>query len=143
MELSVELERLQIMLQQYLQYRALTAPPAIPGRHLDEDTLSVFVEGRLSEREGAPLINHLVACAACRHSTAELIRLNDALEPETAPQTFAEPLPEPGIFQRFLSNVRERAPSMSFDSGSVFAYHETDAPNGDSPRAPDDSGSNH
>ena len=118
------------MMQQHLQLRALAAPPVTGGRHLDEDMLAVFVEGRLSERESKPMVTHLVACAACRDSTAQLIRLADAIEPAEA-FAFAEPLPEPSVFRRFFTDLRERVLNVGYDSDSVFAYHETDAPNGD------------
>lgn len=123
-----ETERLGAMLQQYLQYRALTAPPVTAGRHLDEDALSVFVEGSLSEREAAPLMNHLVACASCRHTTAQLIRLDVALEPELKPFKTTEPAPEPSVFRRFFDSLRARVLHLGSESEVVFAYHETDNP---------------
>ena len=127
-ELSEELERLRYMMQQHLQSRALTAPPVITGRHLDEDMLAVFVEGHLSEGEGRPMVTHLVACSACRNSTAQLIRLADEVEPDT---TWAalEPMAEPSVFRRFFADLQQRVVNIGYDSDSVFAYHETDAPN--------------
>jgi hypothetical protein len=115
------------MIQQQLQYRALTAPPVIAGRHFDEDALSVFVEGRLGLRESAPLVSHLVDCAACRHNTSQLLRLADELEPETT-LAYAPAQPEHGLFQRFFEGLRNRVLNLTGDSEAVFAYHETDAP---------------
>ena len=43
--------------------------------HLDDDTMAAFVESRLSEAEVTPVIAHLVACSSCRHTTAQLVRL--------------------------------------------------------------------
>ena len=129
-ELSEEVERLRYMMQQHLQSRALTAPPVITGLHLDEDMLAVFVEGRLSEGEGRPIVTHLVACSACRDSTAQLIRLADEVELDTA-WTAMEPIAEPGVFRRFFAELRERVVSIGYESDSVFAYHETDTPDDD------------
>ena len=44
--------------------------------HLDEDSLSAFIEGQSSEREAQPMVSHLVDCSFCRHVTAELVRLD-------------------------------------------------------------------
>jgi hypothetical protein len=92
------------------------------GAHLDEDALSTFVEGRLGERESAPLISHLVACGFCRRITAQLIRLENELG------EVAESLPMPvtedgrGRLRRFLAELSERVlPSSEEDT--VFAYH--------------------
>jgi hypothetical protein len=114
-----ESDRLRRMVHQHMGRRASLAPAS--GAHLDEDALSVFVEGRLSERESAPLIRHLVACASCRHITAQLIRLDTELsasEP-AAPAPSAE---EPGRIRRLLSDLAARVlPSSEEDV--VFAYH--------------------
>ena len=112
------------MVHQHLAGRgslASTESDAIAGAHLDEDALSVFVEGRLSESEAAPLIRHLVACASCRHITAQLIRLDTELSamdaPALAPQT-----EEPGRIRRLLADLAARVlPSSEGDV--VFAYH--------------------
>ena len=131
-----ETERLGFMLQQYLKYRALTTPPVTAGRHLDEDMLAVFVEGSLSEREAQPLVKHLVACAACRHTTVRLIQLEAELEPVS--QAFAaSPVQatERGAFRRFLEQLRARVLNFNSEAEVVFAYHETDAPNKESAKS--------
>ena len=131
--LLTELERLNFMMQQHLQYRARTAPPFLSGRHLDEDMLAVFVEGRLSERESAPMVTHLVGCSACRHNTAQLIRLADELAPET-PFAVAEAMPEPNVFQRFFNGLRERARQLAPEPDAVFAYQESETETAQEPR---------
>jgi hypothetical protein len=100
--------------------RASLTPNASVGTHLDEDALSVFVEGHLSEAEAAPIIKHLVDCGSCRRITAQLIRLDAALA-EAAPEM---PLTkdEPGGIRRLLGELASRVfPSAGDDA--VFAYH--------------------
>jgi Putative zinc-finger len=117
-----ESDRLRRMVHQHMGRRASLAPAsAAAGAHLDEDALSVFVEGRLSEREAAPLIRHLVACASCRHITAQLIRLDTELSASEAPAP-APSAEEPGRIRRLLSDLAARVlPSSEEDV--VFAYH--------------------
>lgn len=123
-------ETVRRMVHNYLQASArvtgsLTAAdaPAIASRHLDEDALSAFVEGRLAEREAAPFVAHLIGCAACRHITARLVRLqaetSDTVMAVGSEQSFHE---EPGRVRRLLDDLASR---LSFVSGeeSVFAYH--------------------
>lgn len=87
--------------------------------HLDEDQLSAFVEGRLGELESAPFISHLVACAACRRATAELVRLQFALEGEQQPELITNQ-EEPGRIRRLLEDMASRVVDASDE---VFAYH--------------------
>ena len=48
------------------------------GDHLDEDTLSAFAAGGLSDREMRPVVAHLADCKLCRSKTSDLIRLDFA-----------------------------------------------------------------
>jgi hypothetical protein len=75
--------RMQGLLDRYLASRALNDTPSAHGSHLDDDALTAFTEGRLSEREAAPMIAHLVDCSFCRHVTTELVRLDLEFAPET------------------------------------------------------------
>lgn len=109
------------MIHQHLQRSAMEAPPVIAGVHLDEDALSAFVEGRLTETESAPVIQHLVGCGFCRRATAELIRL----EAETGPMETALPASEqeePGRIRSLLDKLASRVLPQS-EGDSVFAYH--------------------
>ena len=90
------------------------------GAHLDEDALSAFVEGRLSDAESRPLISHLVSCHTCRRFTAELVRLDSEVG---ASETLAPPpttATEPGRIRRLLENLASR---VMPESDEVFAYH--------------------
>jgi anti-sigma factor RsiW len=108
------------MIHQHLQRSAMVAPPVIAGVHLDEDALSAFVEGRLSETESSPVVQHLVGCAFCRRATAELIRL----ESETGPAETTLPASEeePGRIRSLLDRLASRVLPQS-EGDSVFAYH--------------------
>src|SRR5678816_1862759 len=69
--------RIQGILDGYLSTRELRlGANSSDAGHLDEDSLSAFVEGRISERESVPFVSHLVDCSFCRHVTTELIRLD-------------------------------------------------------------------
>lgn len=116
-----ESARFRRMVHEHLrQGRASFAASSVAGRHLDEDTLSVFVEGRLSERESAPVVGHLISCASCRHITAELVRLDTSLS--AAETQTHSPTEEPGRIRRLLENLASRVlPSTSDDE--VMAYH--------------------
>jgi hypothetical protein len=109
------------MVHQHLSGRASLASASPVGTHLDEDALSAFVEGRLSNLESAPLVRHLVGCGSCRNITAQLIRLDtelSALETETAPLSEEEP----GRIRRLLADLASRVLPSSEDD-VVFAYH--------------------
>lgn len=117
-----ETEGIRLMIHQHLQRSAMVAPPVVAGVHLDEDALSAFVEGRLTETESAPVIQHLVGCGFCRRATAELIRLESQIGPvegATPPLAGEE---EPGRIRTLLDNLASRVLPHS-EGDSVFAYH--------------------
>jgi hypothetical protein len=118
-----ESDRVRRMVQQHLKGRASLATASSVGTHLDEDALSSFVEGRLSQQESAPLVRHLVGCNSCRNITAQLIRLDTELsftEAEQQPQRHAEE--EPGRIRALLAGLASRVLPSS-DDDTVFAYH--------------------
>ena len=90
------------------------------GRHLDEDLLTAFTEGNLSEREAQPIVTHLVNCSYCRHVTAELIRL-DLTFTEVETQVVAVEN-QPSKISEVLSNLLSRIFGTS--DGAVFAHQE-------------------
>ncbi|MGA9997058.1 MAG: hypothetical protein WBP93_16695 [Pyrinomonadaceae bacterium] len=103
-----------------LHRRALIDAPVLSGAHLDEDALSAFSEGRLSEREATPIVSHLVACASCRHITTQLIRL--ASETTFTESASPEQKAEPGRARAFLEGLASRLFAAHEDE-AVFAYH--------------------
>lgn len=110
------------LLEQYLRQREpVTATrSAVSQEHFDEDTLSVFIEGRLSPAESAPLISHLVGCHFCRRATVQLIRLESALGASEIMDSV--PSEEPGRIRRLLDALAARVLPASNEE-IVFAYH--------------------
>lgn len=114
--------KLQTLLSQYLsnldnaQRRSGNG-----GRHLDEDTLAAFTEGRLNERQSQPVVSHLVDCSFCRHISAELVRLEMAFteNESAAPATDTS---QPAKISEVLSGLFSKI-FGSADS-AVFAHNE-------------------
>jgi hypothetical protein len=92
---------------------ATTALP--PESHLDEDTISAFVEGRLGAVESKPVLAHLTDCGSCRRVSAQLVRLENQIDTETE----ASP-DQPGRLQAFLSRLTSVVSATHEDV--VFAY---------------------
>jgi anti-sigma factor ChrR (cupin superfamily) len=104
--------------------KTFTPGDALPDQfdaHLDEDAICAFVEGRLEEAESSPVISHLVACASCRHTTAQLVRLESEFNPENDSTSADE---SPGRLRQFLERTAARVtPSVDEYLGdSVIAY---------------------
>jgi hypothetical protein len=110
------------MIHRHLHERALVAPPGPADMHLDEDALSAFVEGRLSETESSPLIQHLVACGYCRQATVQLVRLETEIVASQTPTTAAIQEEEPGRIRRLLDDLASRV-LPAHEEETVFAYH--------------------
>lgn len=118
-----ESARFRQMVHEHLRRgRASFAARSASGAHLDEDTLSVFVEGRLSELESAPVVRHLVSCASCRHITAQLIRLDTDTSAAETPTHAPASAEEPGRIRRLLESLAARVLPSSGDD-EVMAYH--------------------
>ena len=64
-QLSPQEAKIQDLISRYLSLRVKDGS-GDPGAHIDQDSLSAFVEGTLSERESAPVVGHLVGCSFCR-----------------------------------------------------------------------------
>jgi hypothetical protein len=110
------------MIHQHLLQRADIGPPVVAylaSAHLDEDALSAFVEGRLSDTESAPIIQHLVVCNPCRRFTAELVRLETEIGTGEVSAS-APPSTEPGRIRSLLEKLAAR---VLPESDEVFAYH--------------------
>ena len=96
----------------------------VGGPHLDEDHLAAFTEGNLSEREAMPIVAHLADCSFCRHITAELVRLDLALESESGPVRTASEATEPTRISAVLNGLLSRI--FGTNDGAVFAHNETE-----------------
>lgn len=86
--------------------------------HPDEDTICAFVEGRLEDQGSSQMVSHLIACGSCRHTTAQLTRLDSQINVEND-----SPLQEEGAgrLRLLLEGLASRViPSSEEDA--VFAY---------------------
>ena len=94
----------------------------IEENHLDDDTLTIFIEGKSSEKESKSIIKHLVECSFCRHITAELIKLDFAFAETDIKVTTDENQPSK------ISDVLSGVISKIFGSNkeAVFAHQEDD-----------------
>jgi len=120
-EIKLNAQELQIqgLLDRYLasSNKGITAE----GSHIDDDSLSAFVEGSLNRRESDSVVSHLVDCGFCRHTTAELVRLDLAFAEEAAPVRVAAPA-ESSKISEVLSGIFSRI--FGTTDGAVFAHEE-------------------
>ncbi|MEO6392400.1 MAG: hypothetical protein ABIP75_11150 [Pyrinomonadaceae bacterium] len=114
-----ELTSISLLVDNYLR-RPGSPAEANSGQHFDEDALSAFVEGALSEKESVPMVKHLVGCGLCRRFTAELSALRVELGEIDENQTVAPP--EPSNIRQFLAALAERI-GLTAEDDAVFAYH--------------------
>lgn len=115
--------KIQGLLDRYLRVRSVSKGFETEQTHLDEDSLSAFVEGNLTRREAQPVVNHLVGCSFCRDITAELVRLDLAFAEQ--PQPVAAVETHPTKVSEVLSGILSRIFGTS--DGAVFAHHEEDS----------------
>ena len=110
---------IQRLLGRFLNLR----PPvsAVSGSHIDQDSLSAFTEGNLSEREAAPVVKHLVDCSFCRHVTTELVRLDLAFANENDVRPLVE-AGEPSKISSVLNGILSKI--FGTTDGAVFAHEE-------------------
>lgn len=118
---NIEEIRIQGLLDRYLNRRAASSI-ATQQTHLDEDSLTAFVEGNLSERESKPIVSHLVDCSFCRHVTAELVRLDLAFADEKVQSVAQES--QPSKISEVLNNLLAKI--FGHGDSAVFAHQETE-----------------
>lgn len=119
-----ESEAIRRMIHGHLQRSvesAMAAAPLLAGAHLDEDALAVFVEGSLSEAESKSVVAHLVSCHACRHTAAQLIRLQSSIGENELTRDVLTP-PDRNRFIRLLDDLAARVLPEAGDR-EVLAYH--------------------
>jgi hypothetical protein len=116
-----ETAAIRFMIDQRLKAGAPAVLTAALDAHLDEDAICAFVEGRLEEAESAPVIEHLVACSPCRHTTAQLVRLESQFESEPPPTEEG-----PGRVRSLLDQLASQL-TPSFEEDTVFAYNDPEA----------------
>jgi hypothetical protein len=120
-KINLEEIRIQGLLDRYLN-RQSAAAISTPENHLDDDSLTAFVEGNLSARESKPIVSHLVDCSFCRHVTAELVRLDLAFADEQI-QTVAQEN-QPSKISEVLNNLLAKI--FGTNESAVFAHNEAE-----------------
>ena len=118
-EAKKETEAIRQMIHERLKARLSAESPALET-HLDEDAICAFVEGRLEEAESSPVVSHLIACASCRQTTTQLIRLGSEFDAENELTVLEE---SPGRVRVFLERLSSSL-TPSFEEDAVFAYQE-------------------
>jgi hypothetical protein len=113
--------KIQGLLDGYLRLNS-SSKDLDKANHLDEDTLTAFIEGNLMEREAKPITNHLVGCSFCRHITSELIKLDLEFVEDT--QIISAKESEPTKVSEVLSGILSRI--FGTNDGAVFAHQESD-----------------
>lgn len=122
--LNPEEIKIQSLLGRYLNARSSAEQVSNTGvDHLDEDTLSAFIEGGLNEREAKPIVSHLVDCTFCRHMTSELVRLDLAFA-DTVEVRVPVQEQEPAKISQVLNGILTRI--FGTRDGAVFAHHESE-----------------
>ena len=124
-KMSTDETKMQGLLNAFLlSRRSLKSSAAETSFHIDEDFLTAFTEGNLSDRESMPVVSHLADCGFCRHKTAELVRL--ALEFGSDEPVVASAVPtEPHTISDVLSSLLTKI--FGSAEGAVFAHNEKDA----------------
>jgi len=114
----------------------------LTAAHLDEDSISAFVDGTLSNREAEPIMKHLVGCSPCRKITAQLARLAEELNEQ--PEAMPSAAPQTSRLQQFLQTLG--LSSLGLGDEAVFAHNDSaeedkkeDSENQDSEDQADDS----
>ena len=113
--------QIQGLVDRYLRSQNFANNKILPGEHLDEDSLTAFTEGNLSEREAQPIVSHLVDCTFCRQVTTELIRLDLAFADEAVQRATVEES-QPSKVSEVLSGLLSRI--FGTNDGAVFAHQE-------------------
>lgn len=119
-QINSEELKIQGLLDRYLQFRNINRNIDSYENHLDEDLLTAFVEGRVSEYEMPSLIKHLVDCSFCLHVTSELAKLSEAFAEDEF--IAATPSKEPTKVADVLSGLLSRI--FGSNDGVVFAHQE-------------------
>lgn len=117
-QINSEELKIQGLLDRYVRFRS--ANNNFNGNHLDEDSLTAFVEGHLSERESPSIIKHLVDCSFCLHVTGELAKMNTVFAEDEV--TAAIPDAPPTKISEVLNGLLSRI--FGTTDGAVFAHEE-------------------
>lgn len=118
--------KIQRLIDSYLKAKKSNDNLVNEAWHLDEDSLTAFIEGNISQRELPSIANHLVDCSFCLHITAELVRLDLAFANEDVPVAAAQN-EQPSRISEVLGGLLSRI--FGTTDGVVFAHEEKEAEN--------------
>ena len=118
--------KIQGLIDSYLKAKKSNDNLANEAWHLDEDSLTAFVEGNISQSELPSIANHLVDCSFCLHITAELVRLDLAFANEDVPVATAEN-EQPSRISEVLGGLLSRI--FGTNDSVVFAHEEKESEN--------------
>jgi len=110
--------KIQGLLDRFLRVRSTNNN--FNGNHLDEDSLTAFVEGRINERESPNIIKHLIDCSFCLNVTSELAKLSTAFADDEL--VVPNPTKEPMRISEVLGGIMSRI--FGTNDGAVFAHEE-------------------
>lgn len=119
-QINAEELKIQGLLDRFLKFRSANDNFRDNNEHLDEDSLTAFVEGRISEGESPSLIRHLVDCSFCLNVTGELAKLNDAFAEDevSIPNTAKEPTKISEVLSGIMSRI------FGTSDAAVFAHEQ-------------------
>ncbi len=114
--------KIQGMLGGYLRKNSTNTEFKGTESHLDEDSLSAFVEGNLSKREATPMVKHLADCSYCRDISSELVKLDLAFAEDAQPIEIpkSEPTKVADVLNGILSKI------FGANDNAVFAHNENE-----------------
>ncbi|MDQ4121272.1 MAG: zf-HC2 domain-containing protein [Acidobacteriota bacterium] len=119
-QFNQENQQIGQLLAAFLKNKKSESPVATDA-HLDEDSISAFVDGTLSNREAEPIMRHLVGCSPCRKITAQLARLAEELHEH--PEAVLSAAPQTSRFQQFMQSLG--LSSFGFGDEAVFAHNDS------------------
>ena len=119
-QFNQENQQIGQILELFLKNKTSETSP-INETHLDEDSISAFVDGALSQRESEPIMRHLVGCSPCRKITGQLARLAEELNEQ--PESISVAAAQPNRLQQFLQSFGLSGFGLSDDA--VFAHNDS------------------
>ena len=112
--------KIQGLVDRYLHFRSANTSISDNDNHLDEDSLTAFVEGKLGERDSPSIIKHLIDCSFCLHVTGDLAKLNAVFAEEEV--VISMTAKEPTKISEVLNGLLSRFFGTS--DNAVFAHQE-------------------
>ncbi|NJM53024.1 MAG: hypothetical protein HC846_06275 [Blastocatellia bacterium] len=119
-QINAEELKIQGLLDRFLKFRTASTNFRGSESHLDDDSLTAFIEGKINEREASGIITHLINCSFCLHVTGELAKLSDSFAEDEV--MISAVTKEPTKVSEVLSGLLSRI--FGTNDGAVFAHQE-------------------